>query len=695
MAEDSEIAIKLVLETDNANLTLKELEDGFEAMSEEIKGLGRGTDRFKELSAAMAGTSAELQNIEAGFEGLGTEAMAGQMGGLAGGIGDVTASLVLMGGENETIEQIGASIEKAMAISMGFKGVIEGSQAGMKLYNSTIKNSTLFQKLNNATTVIAAAVMKLFKGSVDATSKSFKTLKTAIAATGIGLLVVGVAALVANFGKIKDAINGVSAATKDLVASNVLNTEASKGNLEAINGSNNLLRQQGKTEKEILQIKLIANKAHLEDLEADLEGNKKLNKEKVEGAKWLQETLLQTLEILFFIPRTILKLVDLVTKTFADMINDITQDPIMKKVLGLEPVNFDFGIAEGADDLLDQATRLIFDPEAVDEAGKAEQKILEDNLLKQKETIAGHELSLEAIGKKGLEAKNKTIDEQKVIDEKAAEDAKILAAELLRTLDDLEAKAIEDKNVRALAEKELAHDREREALILKHGENAELLAALDAAQLLEMNALDDSIEQEAIDKEAERVAAAKAIKDAADEASDAKDIKDAADKQAQRDKDFALASASIGALSALNKAATDTALLNAAGDEKKKEKIRKASFEREKKLNIAMALINGAQAVLAGFAQGGLPMAIIAGVTAAAQLAAILATTYQGGGSVKQVDNTAPVEPDGAGGGGGGAQINPVTNTSTILGNQQVYVTETDITDTQNNVSVIEESATF
>ena len=85
----------------------------------------------------------------------------------------------------------------------------------------------------------------------------------------------------------------------------------------------------------------------------------------------------------------------------------------------------------------------------------------------------------------------------------------------------------------------------------------------------------------------------------------------AAEKQAQRDKDFALASASIGALSALNKAATDTALLNAAGDEVKKEKIRKASFEREKKLNIAMAAINGAQAVLAGFAQGGLPMAIV------------------------------------------------------------------------------------
>jgi hypothetical protein len=125
-----------------------------------------------------------------------------------------------------------------------------------------------------------------------------------------------------------------------------------------------------------------------------------------------------------------------------------------------------------------------------------------------------------------------------------------------------------------------------------------------------------------------------------------------------------------------------------------RNKRRRASFERQKKLNIAMAAINGAQAVIAGFAQGGLPMAVLAGVTAAAQLAAIVATTYQSSASPTEVEETVPT-PDGAGGGGGGVQLSPVTNTSTILGNQQVFVTETDITNTQNNVSVIEESATF
>ncbi len=143
-------------------------------------------------------------------------------------------------------------------------------------------------------------------------------------------------------------------------------------------------------------------------------------------------------------------------------------------------------------------------------------------------------------------------------------------------------------------------------------------------------------------------------------------------------------------------------LKNAGDNEKLKEKLRKASFEREKKLNIAMALVNGAQAQMSILAQTpkadfGIATAIAmaaAAVTTIAQIAAIKATSYQGGGS-PAASESQNVSAGGAGAAGGGAAITPVTNTSTILGGQQVFVTETDITETQNNVSVIEESATF
>ena len=105
-----------------------------------------------------------------------------------------------------------------------------------------------------------------------------------------------------------------------------------------------------------------------------------------------------------------------------------------------------------------------------------------------------------------------------------------------------------------------------------------------------------------------------------------------------------------------------------------------------------MALINGAQAVLTGFAQGGLPVAILAGVTAAAGLASIMASTYQVGGTAAPSLGSSA---SGASTGGGGAQISTVSNTSTVIGEQNLVVGVTEVTHMQNKVQAIEESATF
>ena len=100
------IALEFDLTADKAQMTLGELEQGFDEMKERLKEVGRGSEEFKTLSTAMAQTSAEIKNIELAFEGLDREQVASELGSVAGGIGDITASLVLMGGENETIEQI-------------------------------------------------------------------------------------------------------------------------------------------------------------------------------------------------------------------------------------------------------------------------------------------------------------------------------------------------------------------------------------------------------------------------------------------------------------------------------------------------------------------------------------------------------------------------------------------------------------
>ena len=644
---DDKIALSIEIEADRAQMSLGELEEGFDGLQKKLKKQERVTDEgkaaFKRLSTEMAQTSAEIKNLELGFEGLDQDQIASEFGGLAGGIGDVTASLVLMGGENETIEQMGKSIETAMAISMGFKGAIEGASAGMKLYNNMIKTGKL-------QTILYSAAAK-------AAAIATKALNLIMKANPIGLVVAGVTAAVV-------AYKSFSKESKEASFAQTAFTDAS-------------------------------NKAQIATVTQKIELNKLIKVAKDDTlSKRQRQAAIEDLN-----------------KLAPDYLGNITLETINTKEATAAIGAYVAGLERKAraaalqNELVRIETELIENNRTVREAtdadylasGIAEVKI--EFLDEQKQAIldlmdAENTETDAYVGNsaKKAEADKAAADLDKI---RAKEKADRLDAQKQRDIDEAADRVKWDADAKkkwdaGAADRAMAASKESQA---KKDALMEDIEIAEVDRTLQTEELDrDTIHIEGLLSNQEILRDVKA-KYAAEELERIEEERQA--RLLANQKGLESATQVIGALSALNKAATDTALLNAAGDEEKKEKIRKASFEREKKLNVAMALINGAQAVLAGFAQGGLPMAIVAGVTAAAQLAAILATTYQGGGSVKEVSDSTVPSPDGAGAGGAGAQINPVTNTSTILGNQQVYVTETDITSTQNNVSVIEESATF
>ena len=683
MAEDK-IALKIEIEADRAQMSLGELEKGFAGLQETLKGQERVTDEgkeaFKRLSTQMAQTSADIKNIELGFEGLDREQITSEFAGMAGGIGDVTASLVLMGGENETIEQIGGTIEKAMAISMGIKGVMEGAAAANKLYNNSVKAKAIVEKVAAAGTWILNAANK--------------ALNTTLKMNPIGLILIAITAVVGAIWYFKDAImNVIEVALKpfqwiiDLVvdglqAMGIMASDEANAQAEAAQKTIEATQKRIKATEKLLAAHKKATESMISDMDFEIRKRKANGEDTTEiEIKKLKALILAAKE-----EQRIQKL----------RRDDMHADMLLRVTAG--------GVT------IAQYTEYL---EKVTEVGVAEAKARKEQIQgerdlevaiieirkegEKKEEIIRKESSKK---RKAQKEKDKAIEEkaaadEKKINEKAAADAIALEKDKIKLLEDLEAKAIDDKNVRALAELENTQTRDREALIEKYGQDTELLLALETEQELAMVTLIEGIEKEARDNKA-----------ALDKEAREKDLADnqiALDKKReQSEKDFESAKQLIGAISSLNGAALANDLKNAGDNEVLKEKLRKASFEREKKLNIAMALINGAQAQMSILAQT--PKAdfgvatVIAMVAAAAttigQIAAIKSTSYQGGGSVAPPPES-PVLPDGAGAGGAGAQITPVTNTSTILGNQQVYVTETDITSTQNNVSVIEESATF
>jgi hypothetical protein len=105
---------------------------------------------------------------------------------------------------------------------------------------------------------------------------------------------------------------------------------------------------------------------------------------------------------------------------------------------------------------------------------------------------------------------------------------------------------------------------------------------------------------------------------------------------------FDAASQSLQALDDLNSLLTDKAVKDAGANEAAAEKARKKGFERSKKIQITMAVIQGVQGVMSAFTAGssmgpagvvmGPLMAALAAVTAGINIAKIKATKYEGGG---------------------------------------------------------------
>jgi hypothetical protein len=679
MAE--KVALEVDIDAKGATTSLGQLEEEAERLNEELRKVPLGSKAFKELKQELVGVNKEIKNTELSMEALDNEQVASELGSVAGAVGDVSAAFILLGGGGGAIEDTVRNIEKAIGISMAFKGAIEGTQSAMKLFNNIIKNSTAFQKLNNATTVVASTVMGLFSKSVDTTSKSFKFLRGAIIATGIGALVVLVGELIANFDKIKNAINGVNDASKELQDSTKATTELNKKNLETLNNQENILKLQGKTEREILMMKIDGQKKVVESLKAELTAQKVVNKEKVEGSKRNQKILQFTLKLVSAAPLALVKVIDFVGEGIEKLVNSITQSAVGKKIFGFEPIDVDFGLTEKANKLIEKASTLVFDPAETEAQGKEDLKKLEEQLLQQENALAGFQLRVIDMDAKAAKVKQDKIDKVNA-DAKAKRDkknAKEIADQAAR-----DNQAVEDY-MNFLQAKEDLENIYFESLLTQQQqeENAVADKYFNLIEQAKQYGEDVTVLEEAREHEINEIKKKFAKEDLERQ-------------QAVEDAKIGLAIDGVDALINLTSAFA-----------KDNEKSQRRAFEINKKLQIAQAIMTTYQGANAIFASAALNPAtvlfpaqpfIAAGIAIANGLANVVNISKQQfqtsspGGAGQQTPSF------GGGGGGGGTPptLQPANTSTLVPQNQtQVFVTETDITNTQNQVSVIQGQATF
>ena len=268
----------------NANLgTLKQqfkeaqnevnaLSEKFGATSKEaVKAARAAADLKDRIGDAKALTDAF--NPDAKFKSL-----TASIGGAAGGFSAFQGAMGLVGAESKNVEAALLKVQSAMALSQGLQQLGEARDS--------------FKQLG-------AVAKSVFTG-----------MKGAIAATGIGVLLIALGAIAANWDRIKGAIGGVTEKQQALTRETQKDLDLQKSKLTRLNQQDNALRLQGATEREILVLKIAQTKQVADAGLKQIEAAKRNRDEQIEATAISRENLSNILKFIEYPITTILKAVD-------------------------------------------------------------------------------------------------------------------------------------------------------------------------------------------------------------------------------------------------------------------------------------------------------------------------------------------------------------------------------------------------
>lgn len=588
--------------------------------------MGEAEDRLYELANAGKTTTKEYQDLLKTVGNyrkvqiqtdMAVDAAATNMGQkLGGALGGVTAGFSLAQGvmgafgvESEELEKTLLKVQAALAIQQGFQGIREAIPS--------------------------------FKALGTAAKTALSGIKTGIAATGIGLLVVALGTLVAYWDDIKSAVSGVSDEQTKLNEKTDANVLAQQAKYDTISGQDNILKLQGKSEQDILKIKKAQINAVIKATEAQLVQQESTKKAQVAAAKRNNQILQGIITFLTAPLQLLLKTVDMVGSALGK----------------------DFGLQKGFTKGL---ANLVFDPEET--AAEADKTIDETKkkLATLKNEAAGFEIALQQQSDKSSKtAKDKTESNNDLI-AKANADAKKLALEQQQQLDAKLEEIAEQNYLKTLSdqEKELlaVQDKYFELETLAK-DNADALADLEIAKMNELNDINLKYQEIAYKQDQE----AKAKQKEADEKA-AKEKEDTEKTLAEtlaaiRESDLNNISAGIGLVKNLfekNKKVQAAALIAESAVAIARTIIStKAANQAARATGTAGALATGGYSVIAAEALV-LRNNISAGISIASQIAATAkgVSALGGGGTPPSSDNSS----DGGGGGSFSPNFNVVGN---------------------------------
>jgi len=357
------IDFDLNLNLGNLKQQLKEAQQDVQTLADKFGATSREAVEAAKRAAELKDRIGDAKNLTEAFNpDAKFKALSASLSGVAGGFAAYQGAMGLVGVESKDLEKQLLKVQSAMAIAQGFQALGEARDS--------------FKQLK-------AVAIDAFNG-----------IKTAIGSTGIGLLVVALGAIYAYWDDIKAAVSGVSEEQKKLNALSQKNADQENEKLKAINNQDNILKLQGKSEKEILDIKIKQTDEAIAANKINQENQIINTKLAVEGAQRNYEMLKSFIDFIS-IPQRIL------FETGAKAINKII-DLINK--IPIPGIDIKYKIDEKfAEQSVDYLTKLAFDPEKVKKDGEATVKASQDTINKLLNDRAGYQLGKNAIDKKAAE----------------------------------------------------------------------------------------------------------------------------------------------------------------------------------------------------------------------------------------------------------------------------------------------------
>lgn len=222
---------------------------------------GEVKDQIGDMNTRIKNLGSDTRGIDTVVEGV--QAMSG-----AFAVGQ--AGLALFGEEDEALEKSLMKLQAAIALTTGVQAIA----------NSLQKESSLVIGLNTAATKVATVAQTAYTTVVGATTGALKALRIALAATGIGAIVVLLGTLVAAIASAKEETEDYEATQNSLNDALERYNRLVKDNLSLIEQETKVAalraRIAGESQEQIQRIEAEGRKRSLAALREDYENREKL-----------------------------------------------------------------------------------------------------------------------------------------------------------------------------------------------------------------------------------------------------------------------------------------------------------------------------------------------------------------------------------------------------------------------------------